>query len=66
VVFEWQQGPIYTEAEVVEGCLSLWMQVVPGRRAKHWTECEVCEADDRVPPVVHMRNLPPVYWSINS
>jgi hypothetical protein len=63
--FEWQQGAIYTEAEVVGPDQSEWMQLVPGFAPKHWTEREMEEPEQAV-STMNAQSLPHVYWAISA
>ena len=36
VLFDWQAGPLYVEAEITTPYHAEWMQVVPGQPARHW------------------------------
>jgi hypothetical protein len=65
VGFEWQQGSIYTEAEVVRSGHSEWMQLVPGYAPKHWTEPEIPCYEEIVSPA-KAKPLPHVYWAISA
>jgi hypothetical protein len=48
---EWQQGSIYTEAEIVAPYRSEWMQIIAGTPTKHWSENERYERDESYSPI---------------
>jgi hypothetical protein len=36
VLFIWEDGPVYLDAEVISSSHARWMQVIEGQRSKHW------------------------------
>jgi hypothetical protein len=36
ILFIWEEGPVYLDAEVTGPSRARWMQVVKGQKAKHW------------------------------
>jgi hypothetical protein len=59
---EWQQGSVYTEAEIVGSNQSDWVQILPGGGTRHWCEYlpeESTEGQGLSPPDA----LPQVYWA---
>jgi hypothetical protein len=77
IAMEWQQGSVYTEAEVVAPDRSEWMQIANGLPTEHWVEVVphdvrgVSDADNGVTQatidqlneiVPAPTHLPTVYW----